>query len=70
MSEAAVYPVPPAFAAKAHVNAEKYASMYAASVADPEAFFDGLGRFLYLPRQGAGSRYVFAAFAAGEGIEI
>jgi acetyl-CoA synthetase len=39
MSEAHVYPVPPEFAAKALVNAEKYASMYAASVADPEAFW-------------------------------
>jgi acetyl-CoA synthetase len=39
MSEAHVYPVPPEFAAKALVNAEKYASMYAASVADPDAFW-------------------------------
>lgn len=33
------YPVPVEFAAKAHVNAEKYADMYAASVEDPEAFW-------------------------------
>ena len=33
------YPVPAEFAANAHVNAEKYAAMYAASVKDPEAFW-------------------------------
>ena len=46
MSESAVYPVPPDFAAKAHVNAEKYASMYAASIADPEAFWREHGKRL------------------------
>jgi acetyl-CoA synthetase len=46
MSESAVYPVPPDFAARAHVNAEKYASMYAASVADPEAFWREHGKRL------------------------
>jgi acetyl-CoA synthetase len=46
MSESTVYPVPPDFAARAHVNAEKYASMYAASVADPEAFWREHGKRL------------------------
>ena len=46
MSESAVYPVPPDFAAKALVNAEKYESMYAASVADPEAFWRTHGKRL------------------------
>ena len=39
MSEAHVYPPPPEFAAKALVDARKYEEMYAASVADPEAFW-------------------------------
>ncbi len=39
MSEAHVYPPPPEFAAKARVNAKKYEEMYAASVADPVAFW-------------------------------
>jgi acetyl-CoA synthetase len=46
MSEAHVYPVPPEFAAKALVNAEKYEAMYAASVADPEAFWREHGKRL------------------------
>lgn len=33
------YPVPAEFAANAHVNAEKYSEMYAASVKDPDAFW-------------------------------
>ena len=46
MSESHVYPVPPEFAAKALVNAEKYEEMYAASVADPEAFWRQHGKRL------------------------
>ncbi|MDP3495344.1 MAG: acetate--CoA ligase [Hyphomonadaceae bacterium] len=46
MSESHVYPVPPEFAAKALVNAEKYTEMYAASVADPEAFWRQHGKRL------------------------
>ncbi len=46
MSESAVYPVPPAFAATALVDAAKYDSMYAASVADPEAFWRTHGQRL------------------------
>ena len=34
-----VYPVPADFAAKAHVNAEQYATMYRKSVEDPEGFW-------------------------------
>ncbi|CUH83776.1 acetate--CoA ligase [Thalassovita mediterranea] len=40
----AVYPVPADFAAKAHINAEKYQEMYAASVNDPEAFWGEHGK--------------------------
>ena len=46
MSEAHMYPVPPEFAAKAHVDAAKYETMYAASVADPEAFWREHGKRL------------------------
>ncbi len=46
MSESAVYPVPPDFAAKALVNAEKYEAMYTASVADPETFWREHGKRL------------------------
>ena len=46
MSEAHVYPVPPEFAAKALVNAQKYEEMYKASVADPEAFWRQQGKRL------------------------
>ncbi|MGP6088757.1 acetyl-coenzyme A synthetase N-terminal domain-containing protein, partial [Antarctobacter jejuensis] len=34
-----VYPPAPELAAKAHVDAARYDQMYAASVADPEAFW-------------------------------
>jgi acetyl-CoA synthetase len=46
MSETHVYPVPPDFAAKAHVNAAKYEEMYAASLADPEKFWAQHGKRL------------------------
>ncbi len=46
MSEAHMYPVPPEFAAKAHVDAAKYEAMYAASVADPDAFWREHGKRL------------------------
>jgi acetyl-CoA synthetase len=46
MSEAHVYPVPPDFAAKAHVDAAKYEAMYAASVKDPDAFWREHGKRL------------------------
>jgi acetyl-CoA synthetase len=39
MSDQKVYPVPEAIAAKAHINPEQYASMYARSVEDPEGFW-------------------------------
>jgi acetyl-CoA synthetase len=39
-------PVPSEIAATAHVNAEKYAEMYAASVADPDAFWAEQGKRL------------------------
>ncbi len=46
MSEAAqaVYTASPEFIANAHVNAEGYAAMYAASVNDPDAFWAGEGQ--------------------------
>jgi acetyl-CoA synthetase len=40
----AARPIPADFAARAHVDAAKYAEMYAASVADPEAFWAEQGR--------------------------
>jgi acetyl-CoA synthetase len=46
MSEDRVYPVPPEFAAKALVNAQKYEAMYAASVGDPESFWREHGKRL------------------------
>jgi len=46
MSEAHVYPVPPDFAAKALVDSARYEAMYAASVADPEAFWREHGKRL------------------------
>lgn len=39
MSEAHVYDVPAAVAARAHVNAKKYESMYARSIDDPDGFW-------------------------------
>lgn len=41
-----VYPVPEAFAAKAHVNLARYEEMYAASIEDPEAFWRAQGKRL------------------------
>ncbi len=46
MSEANVYPVPTEFAANALVDAAKYEDMYAASIADPEAFWREHGKRL------------------------
>jgi acetyl-CoA synthetase len=46
MSEAHMYPVPPEFAAKAHVDAAKYEAMYAASVSDPDGFWREHGKRL------------------------
>ncbi len=40
----AVYAASSDFIANAHVNAESYAKMYAASVADPEAFWGREGQ--------------------------
>ncbi|MDP3459939.1 MAG: acetate--CoA ligase [Hyphomonas sp.] len=40
------YPVPEAFAAQANLTPEKYREMYAASIADPEAFWGEQGRRL------------------------
>jgi acetyl-CoA synthetase len=39
MSDHKVYPVPAAIAAKAHINADQYATLYARSVEDPEGFW-------------------------------
>jgi len=41
-----IYPVPPEFAARAHVDAARYAADYARSVSDPEAFWGEIGRRL------------------------
>jgi acetyl-CoA synthetase len=41
-----LFPVAPGLAAKAHVNAERYEDMYAASIADPEGFWREHGRRL------------------------
>ena len=38
------YPPSAALAASAHINADGYARMYAASIADPEAFWGEQGR--------------------------
>jgi acetyl-CoA synthetase len=46
MSQSHMYPVPPEFAANAHVDAAKYETMYAASVSDPEAFWREHGKRL------------------------
>jgi len=40
------YPVPKAFAQKANIGPEQYASMYAASIEDPEAFWGEMGQRL------------------------
>ena len=40
------YPVPEAFAAQANLTPEKYKEMYAASIADPEAFWGEQGKRL------------------------
>ena len=39
MSETKIYPPPPGFAARALINASKYASMYRESITDTEAFW-------------------------------
>ncbi len=39
MSEEALYKVPPEFAKKAHIDAEKYEKMYRRSIDDPEGFW-------------------------------
>ncbi|TCK18587.1 acetyl-coenzyme A synthetase [Thiogranum longum] len=39
MSEEKVYPVPPAFAAKAHINETQYRDMYQRSIDDPDGFW-------------------------------
>jgi len=41
-----VYPVPPAWAERAYVNAETYRAMYERSVADPEGFWSEAGKQL------------------------
>ena len=46
MSNDPVYEVPSAFAAKANLSPEQYKSMYAASIADPEAFWGEHGQRL------------------------
>jgi acetyl-CoA synthetase len=45
-AERQLFPVPPGLAARAHVNAERYEDMYAASIADPEGFWREHGRRL------------------------
>ena len=39
MTQVKVYPVSPEIAARAHINAEQYRSLYARSLADPEGFW-------------------------------
>ncbi|MEO1554667.1 MAG: acetyl-coenzyme A synthetase N-terminal domain-containing protein, partial [Pseudomonadota bacterium] len=46
MTDTPVYPVPSDFAAKANLTPEKYAEMYAASIADPDAFWREHGKRL------------------------
>jgi acetyl-CoA synthetase len=46
MTEERVYPPPPDFAARAHVDAQRYEEMYAASVAHPEGFWGQHGKRL------------------------
>lgn len=46
MTETRTYPPSAAFAATAHVDHAKYQEMYAASVADPEAFWGQQGKRL------------------------
>ncbi|MBA4500921.1 acetate--CoA ligase [Marinobacterium marinum] len=46
MSEQKVYPVDPAFAAKAHVDAAAYQAMYEQSINDPDAFWGEQGKRL------------------------
>ncbi|MEL7030624.1 MAG: acetyl-coenzyme A synthetase N-terminal domain-containing protein, partial [Pseudomonadota bacterium] len=46
MTDTAVYPVPSDFAAQANLSPEKYAEMYAASIADPEGFWREQGQRL------------------------
>lgn len=41
-----LYPVPPETAARAHIDADRYAEMYAASVNDPDAFWAEHGKRL------------------------
>jgi acetyl-CoA synthetase len=44
MTDSPVYPVPSDFASKANLTPEKYRDMYAASIADPEAFWGEHGK--------------------------
>ena len=46
MSDDPVYKVPDAFAAAANLSPEKYAEMYAASIADPDSFWGEHGKRL------------------------
>ena len=46
MSDAKIYPVPAEIAANAHIDADKYAAMYAQSVNDPDAFWGEEGKRL------------------------
>lgn len=46
MSEQNVYPVDPAFAAKAHADQDKYQAMYEQSINDPETFWGEQGKRL------------------------
>ena len=46
MTESAIYPVPSAFALKANLSPERYREMYAASIADPDAFWAEQGQRL------------------------
>ena len=46
MTETSVYPVPTDFAAQANLSPEKYREMYAASIADPDAFWGEHGKRL------------------------
>ncbi|HEY1766021.1 MAG TPA: acetyl-coenzyme A synthetase N-terminal domain-containing protein, partial [Terracidiphilus sp.] len=48
LRENRVFPPPPEFAARAHVRSlAEYEELYARSIADPEAFWDGIARELH-----------------------
>ena len=61
MSEEKVYPVPAAIAAKAHINADQYATMYATL---------GRGPRRVLGRAGRAVRHLVQALGLGARLEL